>query len=612
MTQARTDERGAITVIAVFLAIFAIAILYTVVGTAEVILARERLQDAADVAALSSAVMHARSMNLLVLINLVMAALLAVLVTIKLVESLAIIGIAIAGALAWPTAGATLAAIPPLQSVQQTMHSTYGDVKDPVYQALEALHDVSGVVAKVTPTAAAVMASGELARFGKPPVVGGVAVGTRMTLPVSDGLFDDLCRKAGGMPVMLARTGLESAGIPALPQLMGVLQSPMESLAGEFSDYFCGESDGSGDKSSGGPSHRQKLQRSYPQIETEASRACAAGEGLQGVGGPPRQVTNPACDQSLAEEEAGKADAQTGGCPQGRDCSLDGPYETRVQAAREQCDPLVAPRPFAYWYQTRKGVVSYQWTGVFWKRGEPSYARPERRGGDPSRDPGEFAPPCGPKDVGPSVAVGYRRRAHLSLARDINPVCSTEEMPEVPTLLPARGTGIEVSLTEVTNILGCRREVEEDIPIETGDSADRDGSNGKAPKVLESGVELGDENFQIRALVQGEAAGREASSIVRLALWDAEDTKNPVGKLGRFGSFSVAGAEYFYDGDHGDEHDRTAWMWNMKWRARLRRFALPESDAGNVLRKACDVALAPSACSSIFELGDARRSLFLH
>lgn len=623
----RTDDRGAITVVALFLAVFAIAILYTVVGTAEVILARERLQDAADVAALSSAVMHARSMNLLVLINLIMAALLAVLVTIKLVESLAIIGIVVAGALAWVTAGATLAAIPPLQSVQQTMHSTYEDVKDPIYQALEALNEVSDKVAEVTPRSAASMGNAEVARFGA-PVQKGVVEGTRDTLPVANGSFDELCGKAGGLPAMLARTGLESAGIPALPELMGALESPMESLTGQFSDWFCGDSDGGGgDGGSSKPTHRQKVERSYPQIESmwedaeaspaqrraaEAARACAAGEGLRGTGGPPSQATNPACEESLEHEEAAEADPATGGCAPGRDCSLEGPYETRVQLAREQCDPRIAPRPFAYWYQTRAGTVAYEWTGAFWKRGEPHYDRPVRHGGDPNHDPGEFAPPCGPEEVHPSVAVGYRHRAHLSGdVSEINPVCSSEEAPEVPTLLPARGTKVSVKFTEVTHLLGCRRKVEEEIQIEAGESAQSEGGS-KSPKILESTADLGDENFQIRALVQGDSGGHMAASIVRLALWGKEEPTNSVGQFARFGGFSVAGAEYFYDGADGDEHDRAAWMWNMKWRARLRRFRVSEDAAGGTLRQACKGSLDASVCSAIFQLGEASHSLFLH
>ncbi len=187
-----SDDRGAIMVLALFLAVFAIAILYTVVGTVETVLFRERLQDSADSAALSSAVMHARSMNLLVLINLVMAALLAVLVTIKLIESIAILGIIVAGALAWLTGGATLSAIPPLKSVQGQMHEAYEEVKDPIYTGLEALHDVSEAVKTAAPLGAFAVAAADIQTYGKPTVEAGVAIGTRFDLPVSDGSFDQL------------------------------------------------------------------------------------------------------------------------------------------------------------------------------------------------------------------------------------------------------------------------------------------------------------------------------------------------------------------------------------------------------------------------------------
>src|SRR5207244_1431493 len=74
-----------------FMAVFLTAALYYIVGIGDAIWQRERMQDAADAAAFSAAVLHARGMNLLVLINMVMAALLAVLVTLKLVETLVIV-----------------------------------------------------------------------------------------------------------------------------------------------------------------------------------------------------------------------------------------------------------------------------------------------------------------------------------------------------------------------------------------------------------------------------------------------------------------------------------------------------------------------------------------
>ena len=70
------DERGAIMLIGLLFAIFGVAMLYAAIGTAQSVLIAERIQDAADASVLSGAIMSARAMNLLVLLNIVMAALL--------------------------------------------------------------------------------------------------------------------------------------------------------------------------------------------------------------------------------------------------------------------------------------------------------------------------------------------------------------------------------------------------------------------------------------------------------------------------------------------------------------------------------------------------------
>ncbi len=39
---------------------------------------------------------------------------------------------------------------------------------------------------------------------------------------------------------------------------------------------------------------------------------------------------------------------------------------------------------------------------------------------------------------------------------------------------------------------------------------------------------------------------------------------------------AIAQAEYYYD----DEEDREEWMWNVKWRARMRRFSVGGGGGG--------------------------------
>jgi len=194
--------------IALFFALFAVALLFYAIGIGHAVLFREKFQDAADAAALSSAVMHARAMNLIVLINLVMAAILSVLVTIKLVESLCVIGIVVAFGAAFATFGATLASIPPLQAIDSTMDSQFEAVREPIFNALKCLHDFAGMVRDNAPGIAASLSVADIAANATLPDIKGAAVGSREKLPVEDDTFPDLCGRAIKLPLALAESML--------------------------------------------------------------------------------------------------------------------------------------------------------------------------------------------------------------------------------------------------------------------------------------------------------------------------------------------------------------------------------------------------------------------
>ncbi len=72
------EERGAMMIISIFMAMLVVAMLYYVAGIGETIVYRERLQDAADSSAMAGAVTFARAMNMVSLLNLIMASVLAV------------------------------------------------------------------------------------------------------------------------------------------------------------------------------------------------------------------------------------------------------------------------------------------------------------------------------------------------------------------------------------------------------------------------------------------------------------------------------------------------------------------------------------------------------
>lgn len=90
------DQRGATMVMGVFIAVLLVGMIYYVWGIGDAIMHRERMQDASDTAAFSAAVIHARGMNMIALINMIMAALAMVAATMAVIS--AMIGYAAAAA----------------------------------------------------------------------------------------------------------------------------------------------------------------------------------------------------------------------------------------------------------------------------------------------------------------------------------------------------------------------------------------------------------------------------------------------------------------------------------------------------------------------------------
>ena len=559
------NSRGAIMLIAVFFAIFAVGLLYYLVGISSSVLYREKFQDAADSGALSAAVMHARAMNLIVLINIIMAALLSVLVTLKLLETLAIIGIALAAAAAWFTAGASLVAIPPLNTVRSSMSSAYSELQSPIFDALQFLHETADAVQDVTPGAALALVEADLEARDSPPGTHGITFGTEEKLPVEDDSFSELCGRAGEFPIQLASDTLSP--LPGVSEILDALQSPMHDLTSSLSSWFC--SDGSKPPQP----YPQQIKQSYPR--TKLTTDCES-EKTGGSMSDVQSATSPACKESHADEAAAAPDKDTGGCQSGHDCTLAGPYDAHVKLAREQCDPTGnATAPFVYYYQLRKGQVTYRWTGKTWARGEPVYQTPQASSSD--------HPPCGPKEMRPVVAEGYNKtvRKHDDV-NEVLPVCSSDHEP---TFLDrgAVGTTRVVDFVDVTQILGCRRN--ETKPIDLSDAA-RAGEVGddKSPKRVRGASTLGDESFQLRAIMHGSAPTGLPEKMMHLALWNQAEPSNPLSALRELGDYSVAQAEYFYD---GPRDPRSNWMWTMNWRARLRRFRVPTGEASGAINTAC-------------------------
>lgn len=131
------------------------------------------------------------------------------------------------------------------------------------------------------------------------------------------------------------------------------------------------------------------------------------------------------------------------------------------------------------------------------------------------------------------------------------------------------------------------------IGIWTVYSEARDWCPDKFQRVKD-GAEMGEDDFQLRTLMYGEPDFDWMRRGVAVASWNRSDgTAGLYEVLLPFTYISFAQSEFYYD----DDIEREEWLWHMNWRARMRRFRMPERGGTG---DACSVA--PEACGSLVDL----------
>lgn len=162
-------------VIGVFMAMLVTGFLYYIVGVGNTIIFRERMQDAADAVAFSGAVMHARGMNLVALINIVLAILTAIWMAMKIVQYAIYAAIIVCGL------GACIPLVPALEAADRFVDSAINAYTQAVLQpALSLGHSAEAAIRELYPQLAAGRALVQtLSGDFRPPVSGG----TLMPLP---------------------------------------------------------------------------------------------------------------------------------------------------------------------------------------------------------------------------------------------------------------------------------------------------------------------------------------------------------------------------------------------------------------------------------------------
>jgi hypothetical protein len=329
-----SNSEGAVMIIAVFMAMVAIGALYFLVGLGDVIVGSERMQDAADATAFSSAVVQARGMNLLALLNIMMASLMAVLVLLSMLASLFQVGVAILAAASFLIPGAA-SLIPPTNSAAQGFRKAEQKAKPPIEKTIKALHQLQAGLRMTVPMIARANAMSLSGTRYKPVVQGGVTFPIFDGLPTTKGDFKTLCEKAGELAGAIASVPITTAiGDNFLSRK---LASRAKGLGRRYARFYCGE----GERPAASDF---RVDASVPELQSSARITCE------------EQHDEEACRRYEKELEAAKEsynhDEQR--------CEGEGKAhcENLRRRARRECKPENAEGP----------VVDYTWSEKHYTR----------------------------------------------------------------------------------------------------------------------------------------------------------------------------------------------------------------------------------------------------
>ncbi len=635
-----SDSRGASMVFGLFFALFLVASVFRIHGILEAIWYRQHQQDAADAVTFAGAVMNARGMNLIALINMTMAVVLSVYVGLRLAQTLLIVAIGLCTALSVVTMGASMAYVPPLTSSSAQLQKTITKVGDKLPKILSALHTAGKAVSVVVPLGANTrviqVATGE---YDQKMALG---IPGRLALPVEDGEFDDLCMHAGEFVGEVAFSPLSWLGAG---KVRDALSDALGALAAAAPGWFCGENTDGKKPEKPDLDPKKKLDSfELPVLPTqkmcsdlsakylketpsdeelehlEAVCRAAAVEYMASVPSrtgearyqeplcpidcneEPRDTCPPAGVELCDEQRRAEIDqmAIESGQPLRVERGLHSPYGTRVVQAHKQCDPKVErkhPLRGTQWVE-RTVVRKYEWSVDSVQHGAHKMVAINIQ--SPTRlvvrKEDDGAIPCGDAGI-----VGPTYSSAPSKVCEGTPLCSDESgspIPHIngpcPRVSPLKGGAslLYEATTEVIGILRCF-EKRPHTKVETPDidmSKELESKNKKkentSPFQLESGVWLGGSDFQFRGVTFGGVPPSYGDKAVVVFSGQAPEPKSWRDTVTKVSRFAVSQAEYLFDlrvfsgyADQRDEAARLEWLWNQGWVARLRPFRLNHGSA---------------------------------
>lgn len=226
------DDRGAVLVVGLFMCTCMVGALWYLAGIGDAIVYRERLQETADAVAFSGAALNARGMNLIVLINLIMALILAIRLILKAIQAALWLVGGILAVIPWTTAIGN-----GLIQIGNSMTSPIQTIGRYIDQAITALGKVQTAIKWIVPPASAFGAAQvgfkyqPLVETVPPPLAGNPNL-LLSGLPVEPDKDSVLCERAAEVVSELA--------IPdALGPVEGFVGGMLGALAKAGGAYFC-------------------------------------------------------------------------------------------------------------------------------------------------------------------------------------------------------------------------------------------------------------------------------------------------------------------------------------------------------------------------------------
>lgn len=566
------SERGAISILGMILAMLLIALTFYALGIGRTILAQEAMQDAADAAGFASAVIHARGMNLIVYINWVMAALLAILIALRLLQALFTIGAIVFAALATPTFGATLPMAGFCTNAAHGFERAYNAAKPPVEAGLRLAHFAEKGVSVIVPAVATLGALGEAAESHY-PATGAFALPSRIRLPVESDEFSVLCERGGREVGKIVLAPLGEGMRDQFGDVIGDLTKSM-------SEYFCGGGKGAP------PSYSRTIEKTYPELE---GADCKSEEDCTLAG-----LRNMEAKPNVHADDP---------CPPYSAC------EKRALQARAYCDPSSGRTPKSYTYlkQDLEIVYRHHPDGSVVEESRKVLSQSEEKLG---RSPCDYTPgfdlPWSP----------WESRARPNGEKRPLPVCKRT----LNHVGPPGDNGLSPPRHElhISHILSCTFEEKIEEPL-TEEGETMNGDDSMTPMRVETDLKLGGGAFQIRTVAFGDGVGpgyfKDGVNVVITAPAAEEEGALPelaqtieglsADAMTFLGKVSIAQAEYYF-ADVDGEASREDWMWRPAWTARLRRFRLPSKEEEDSERSRMEATAARDDADSA-EFGGLKR-----